>query len=96
MIFFSIPLVIFLLVLGVLGLLLFSPVVVRVDSRSRDVKVEWSPLLAYKISLSAAHERRQLTVVGFSVHLGRKRKTQSRKKEKSKRSRAEAQVRRAP
>jgi hypothetical protein len=44
--FYSIPLAILVVVSSILTQLMSTPVVVLVDSRSRDVKVRWSFLLS--------------------------------------------------
>src|SRR5262252_8739752 len=71
--FYSIPLATLVVVLAILTLLLFTPVVVFVDSRSRDVKVRWSFLLSYVSPLPGAEtgQELELSVAGISVPLPR-------------------------
>ena len=71
--FYSIPLAILVVVSTVLTLLVFTPVVVLVDSRSRDVKVRWSFLLSYVSPLPGADtgQELELSVAGISVPLPR-------------------------
>jgi hypothetical protein len=81
--FYSIPLVILVVVLAILTLLVFTPVVVLVDSRSREVKVRWSFLLSYVSPLPGADTGQQLelSVAGISVPLPRpKRKAPPKRK----------------
>ena len=83
--FYSIPLAILVVVSTVLTLLMFIPVVVLVDSRSRDVKVRWSFLLSYVSPLPGADTGQQLelSVAGISVPLRRpKRKAPPERKNK--------------
>ena len=83
--FYSIPLVILVVVLAILTLLVFTPVVVLVDSRSREVKVRWSFLLSYVSPLPGADTGQQLelSVAGISVPLPRpKRKAPPKRKNK--------------
>src|SRR5215469_14399902 len=71
--FYSIPLATLVVVLAILTLLVFTPVVVLVDSRRRDVKVRWSFLLSYVSPLPGADTGQQLelSVAGISVPLSR-------------------------
>ena len=83
--FYSIPLAILVVVSAILALLMFTPVVVLVDSRSRDVKVRWSFLLSYVSPLPGADTGQQLelSVAGISVPLRRpKRKAPPERKNK--------------
>jgi hypothetical protein len=95
--FFSIPLVILVVASAILGLLLFTPVVVLVDSRSRDVKVRWSFLLSYVRPLPGAKAGQEsgLSVAGISVPLPRpKRKALTERKGRLGPSAIEARKRR--
>jgi hypothetical protein len=83
--FYSIPLAILLVVSAILILLMFTPVVVLVDSRSRDVKVRWSFLLSCVSPLPGAEtgQELELSVAGISVPLPRpKRKVPLKRKNK--------------
>jgi hypothetical protein len=74
--FYSILFVIAVAVSAILTLLMFTPVVVLIDSRSRDVKVRWSVLLSYAGPLPRAEtgQELELTVAGISVPLRRLRR----------------------
>jgi len=83
--FYSIPLAILVAVSAILTLLMFTPVVVLVESRSRDVKVRWSFLLSYVSPLPGAEagQKLELSVAGISVPLRRpKRKAPPKRKNK--------------
>src|SRR5215831_3913255 len=83
--FYSIPLAILVVVSAILTLLMFTPVVVLVDSRSRDVKVRWSFLLSYVSPLPGADtgQELELSVAGISLPLSRpKRKAPRKRKNK--------------
>jgi len=71
--FYSIPLAILVVVSAILTLLMFTPVVMLVDSRSRDVKVRWSFLLSCVSPLPGAEtgQELELSVAGISVPLPR-------------------------
>ena len=83
--FYSIPLAILVVVSAILALLMFTPVVVLVDSHSHDVKVRWSFLLSYVSPLPGAEtgQELELSVAGISVLLPR-RKRQAPPKRKNK------------
>jgi hypothetical protein len=83
--FYSIALAILVVVSAILTLLMFTPVVVLVDSRSRDVKVRWSFLLSYVSPLPGAEagQESELSVAGISVPLPRaKREAPPKRKNK--------------
>ena len=83
--FYSIPLAILVVVSAILTLLMFTPVVVLVDSRSREVKVRWSFLLSYVRPLPGGEtgEELELSVPGISVPLPRpKRRTPPKRRNK--------------
>jgi len=83
--FYSIPLAILVVVSAILTLLMFTPVVVSVDSRSRDVKVRWSFLLSYVSPFPGAETGQglELSVAGISVPLPRpKREAPPKRKNK--------------
>jgi hypothetical protein len=67
--FYSIPLAILVVASAILALLMFTPVVVLVDSRSRNVKVRWSFLLSYVIPLPGPEtgQELELSVAGIPV-----------------------------
>jgi hypothetical protein len=90
--FYSIPLAILALLAATLALLMFTPIVVLVDSCSREVvKVRWSFLLWY-VRFPGAETCQELSVAGISVPLPRrKREAPSRKEEKSGPDRPETQ-----
>ena len=69
--FYSIPLAILVVVSAILALLMFTPVVVLADSRSRRVEVRWSFLLSYVRSFPGAETAQKLSVAGISVPLPR-------------------------
>jgi hypothetical protein len=67
---YLIPLVVLIVVLAALGLLLlFTPVVVLIDSCRRDVKVRWSFLLSYASPLPGTKGGHRLSVAGIPVPL---------------------------
>jgi len=74
--FYSIPLAILVVVSAILTLLMFTPLVVFVDSRSRDVKVRWSFLLSYVSPIPGAEtsQELELSVAGISVALPRSKR----------------------
>ena len=95
--FYSIPLAILIVVSAILTLLVFTPVVVLVDSRSRDVKVRWSFLVSYVSPLPGAGtgQELELSVAGISVPLSRpKRKAPPKRKNKLEQGPIEARKRR--
>jgi len=95
--FYSIPLAILVVVLAILTLLMFTPVVVLVDSRSRDVRVRWSFLLSYVSPLPGAEtgQELELSVAGISLPLPRpKRKAPPKRKKKLRPGLIEARKRR--
>ena len=95
--FYSIPLAILIVVSAILTLLVFTPVVVLVDSRSRDVKVRWSFLVSYVSPLPGADtgQELELSVAGISVPLSRpKRKAPPKRKNKLEQGPIEARKRR--
>ena len=95
--FYSIPLAILVVVSAILTLLVFTPVVVLVDSRSRDVKVRWSFLVSYVSPLPGAGtgQELELSVAGISVPLSRpKRKAPPKRKNKLEQGPIEARNRR--
>jgi hypothetical protein len=95
MIFYSIPLAILVFIAAILALLIFTPVVVFVDSRRRDVKVRWSFLLSYVRPFPGAETSRELSVAGISVPLPRpKRGAPPKRKGKAGSGRIEARKRR--
>ena len=67
--FYSIPLAILIVISAILTLLMFTPVVVLVDSRSRHVKVRWSFLLSYVGPFPGVETGQglELSVAGISV-----------------------------
>jgi hypothetical protein len=71
--FYSIPLAVLVVVSAILTLMMFTPVVVLVDSRSRAVKVRWSFLLSYVSPLPGAEtgQELELSVAGITVLLPR-------------------------
>jgi hypothetical protein len=71
--FYSILFVIAVVVSATLALLMFTPVVVLIDSSSCDVKVRWSFLLSYASPLPGTEtdQELELTVAGMSVPLRR-------------------------
>jgi hypothetical protein len=81
--FYSFPLAILAVVSALLTVLMFTPVVVLVDSRSRDVKVRWSFLLSYVSPLPGGETDQELSVAGISVPLPR-RKQKAAPKRKNK------------
>ena len=82
--FYSIPLAILIVVSAILTLLVFTPVVVLVDSRSRDVKVRWSFLVSYVSPLPGAGtgQELELSVAGISVLPRPKREAPPKRKNK--------------
>jgi hypothetical protein len=93
--FYSIPLAIIVVLAASLGLLMFTPVVLLVDSRSRDVKVRWSFLLSYVRPFPGAETGQKFSLAGISVPLPRpKRGALPKKKEKPGPGRIEARKRR--
>jgi hypothetical protein len=83
--FYSIPLAILVVVSAILTLLMFTPVVVLVDSRSCDVKVSWSFLLSYESQLPGAEtgQESELSIAGVPVPLSRpKREAPPKRKNK--------------
>jgi hypothetical protein len=93
--FYSIPLGIIVVIAATLGLLMFTPVVLLVDSRSRDVKVRWSFLLSYVRPFPGAETGQKFSLAGISVPLPRpKRGALPKKKEKPGPGRIEARKRR--
>jgi hypothetical protein len=69
--FYSIPLAILVVISAIVMLLMLTPVVVLVDSCSRDMKVRWSFLLSYVSPLPGAETGRglELSVAGIRVPL---------------------------
>jgi hypothetical protein len=83
------------LVSATFTLLMFTPVVVLVDSRSRDVKVRWSFLLSYVRPFPGADIGQKLSVAGISIPLPRpKGETSAKREEKVEPSPIEARNRR--
>jgi hypothetical protein len=74
--FYWIPLAILVVVSAILALLMFTPVVVLVDSRGHDVKVRWSFLLSYVSPLPGGEtgQELELSVAGISVLLPRRKR----------------------
>jgi hypothetical protein len=77
MLLYSIPLAILVVIGATLALLIFTPVVVLVDSRSRDVKVRWSFLLSYVRPFPGAETHQELSVAGMPVPLPRPKRAAS-------------------
>ena len=93
--FYWIVLAVLVLVSATLTLLMFTPVVVSVDSRSRRARVRWSFLLSYVRSFPGAETAQKLSVAGISVPLPRpKREAPPKTKEKLGPGRIEASKRR--
>jgi len=93
--FYWIVLAVLVLVSASLTLLMFTPVVVLADSRSRRVEVRWSFLLSYVRSFPGAETAQKLSVAGISVPLPRpKREAPPKTKEKLGPGRIEASKRR--
>ena len=82
MVFLWILCTLFIVAAAILTLLLFSAVVVEVDTGSRLVRVRWSFLLAYRQPLPGTKGERQLSIAGFSVLLPQRKRKKSRKKKK--------------
>lgn len=82
MIFYSVPLAIVIVIAATLALLIFTPLVVLVDSRSRRVKVRWSFLLSYVRAFPGAEGGQELLVVGIPVALPRPKRTAPPKSKK--------------
>lgn len=80
--FYSIPLAIIVVIAATLGLLIFTPVVLLVDSRSRDVKVRWSFLLSYVRPFPGAETGQKLSLAGISVPLPRRKREAPPEREK--------------
>jgi len=93
--FYWIVLAVLVLVSATLTLLMFTPVVVSVDSRRRRARVRWSFLLCYVRPFPGAETGQKLSVAGISVPLPRpKREAPPKTKEKLGPGRIEASKRR--
>jgi len=90
--FYWIVLAVLVLVSATLTLLMFTPVVVSVDSRRRRARVRWSFLLCYVRPFPGAETGQKLSVAGILVPLPRpKREAPPKTKEKFGPGRIEAQ-----
>jgi hypothetical protein len=80
---------------AVFALLLFSPVVAEVETRSRQVRIGWSFLLAYTRPLPGSEGQPQLAIAGVSIRIPRgQRGTGKKKKAKHAAERIQARSRR--